>query len=82
MVFEHLCLEHFRFISKCFALFCGGHLLVAMLLLPIVPVEVPLPRPLLRAVAKGYRRNAFTRVTGRPRSACKATQRHGLASGV
>ena len=56
---------------------------MAMLLLPIIPVEVPLPRPLLRAVAKGYRRHAFTPcVTDRPRSACKTTHRHGLASGV
>ena len=53
------------------------------MLLPIIPVEVPLPRPLLRAVAKGYRRHAFTPcVTGCPRSACKTTHRHGLASGV
>ena len=83
MVFGHLCLEHFRFISKRFALFCGGHLSVAMLLLPIILVEVPLPRPLLRAVAKGYRRHAFTPcVTGCPRSARKTTHRHGLASGM
>ena len=83
MLFEHLCLEHFRFISKGFALFCGGHLSVAMLLLPIILVEVPLPRPLLRAVAKGYRRHAPTPcVTGCPRSARKTTHRHGLASGV
>ena len=56
---------------------------MAMLLLPIIPVEVPLPRPLLRAVAKRYRGHAFTPcVTGRPRSARKTTHRHGLASGV
>ena len=37
----------------------------------------------VRAVAKHYRRHAFTPcVTGRPRSACTTTHRHGLASGV
>ena len=49
----------------------------------LIPVDVPLPRPVLRAVANGYRRHTFTRcVTGRPRSACKTTERHGFASGV
>ena len=52
-------------------------------MLPIILVEVPLHRPLLRAVAKGYWRHAFAPcATGRPRSACKTTQRHGVASGV